>query len=368
MTETRARIKEIEIRKEELVNELGALRAKEPDDANSNRVTEIRKEAESLRDEEKELRKNMSDINLAPETRGVNNDAINNFMETKSLNIPLFKENRSLLVSGGKIAAPTNVYTEIGELPDVVSSIVDDVDVIDATGSGSWEFPYKKSEAEAADVTEGSAIGGTASAYDKVTVSGSVWGVLDEISNQVAKISPVAYANAIQKSAYIALRKKARAKIVAAILGSKIAEEKKGIAIDADYLRNVALGFGGDESVGGGTKLYLGKSDLVKIGKVRGTGEKKALFEIAFTDENNGTITEGGLVVPFSVTAGLGEGVQIYGQPKSVKLLLWGDYEVKTDEGGDYFKRNMLGIRGLATAGTDLAVYHGMQIIKQASA
>ena len=49
-------------------------------------------------------------------------------------------------------------------------------------------------------------------------------------------------------------------------------------------------------------------------------------------------------------------------------MLMWDNYEVSTDDGGDYFKRNMLGIRGLQTAGADLVVWHGMQKITQAQA
>lgn len=52
--------------------------------------------------------------------------------------------------------------------------------------------------------------------------------------------------------------------------------------------------------------------------------------------------------------------------PKTIKMLLWGDYEITTDQGGEYFQRNMMGVRGLATAGADLTVWHGMQLIKQA--
>jgi len=48
-------------------------------------------------------------------------------------------------------------------------------------------------------------------------------------------------------------------------------------------------------------------------------------------------------------------------------MPMWDNYAVETDEGGDYFKRNMIGIRGLQTANADLVAYHGMQIIKQAA-
>ena len=102
---------------------------------------------------------------------------------------------------------------------------------------------------------------------------------------------------------------------------------------------------------------------------MRGTNEKKAVFEITFDDENNGTITDGGLFVKFSICSDLkasGTGninQMLYGQPGAIDMPLWGNYEVTTDEGGDYFKRNMMGIRGLQTAGAALTKYHAMQVV-----
>ena len=113
--------------------------------------------------------------------------------------------------------------------------------------------------------------------------------------------------------------------------------------------------------------MYLCKADLQKIGAIRGTNEKKAVFEITFTDENNGQIKDGGTVIPFSINSSVPEGTQLYGQPKSIKMLLWGDYEVSTDDGGEYFKKGLLGVRGDCTGNADLTVLGGMQIIKQAS-
>ena len=127
----------------------------------------------------------------------------------------------------------------------------------------------------------------------------------------------------------------------------------------------MVLGYDADESVASGCKLYINKADLITLGKVRGTQDKKPLYEITFTDANNGTIKEGGMAVPFSINSTVPAGQQIYGQPHNVKFLMWGNYEVSTDDGGDYFKRNMLGIRGLATANAVLAKKNGMQLINQ---
>lgn len=296
------------------------------------------------------------------------NEVSQRLVRENRMSMPLFKENRSVLVSSGKLATPTAVFPEIGELPQVISSIIDDVDVIDASGTGSWSFPYKKTEAAAADVTEGNTIGGTGSAYDYVQINPSKWGVLDEISSEVKSMTPVNYAAAVQRSAYIALRKKAKEKITAAILASDLAENVYSLALDKDFVRSVVLGFGGDEDVGGQTKLYLCKADLETLGKVRGTNEKKPVFEITYTDANNGVIKDGGMQIAFSLNASLTTGTQLYGQPGTVKLLLWDNYEIKCDEGGDYFKRDVMGVRGKQIAGADLAVYHGMQILHQAAA
>lgn len=284
------------------------------------------------------------------------------------MTLPMFRENRSVLVSSGKLATPKAVYNELGELPSVVSSIIDDVEAVDATGTGSWEFPYQKTAASAADVTEGQTVGGTGATFDKVTIGPSEWGVLDEVSNQVKKMTPVAYAAAVQRAAYLALRKKAKEKVTAAILASDLAEKVYSVALDDKFVRNVVLGYDSDESVAGGTKLYINKADLATLGKVRGTNEKKAVFDITYTDENNGFIKDGGTQIAFSINSSVPQGKQLYGKPYTVKMLLWDNYEISTDDGGDYFKRNMLGVRGIQTAGADLAVWHGMQIISQSAA
>lgn len=366
MSKELERMKEIELRKEELRKEVAEGKADEA------RLSAIKSEAEALAAEEKELRAKMDltdmlDPGSVPKERITGKEGVaDSFRRGNRMSIPMFKENRAVLVSSGKLAAPTAVYEEIGALPNVISSIVDDVTVIDATGTGAWEFPYKTADAKAAAVTEGETVGGTGSAHDKVTITPSVWGVLDEVSNQVSKLTNVAYAAEVQNSAYLALRREAKERITNAILESAIAETRAGIPLDQDFVRTVVLGFDGDESVAGGTKLYINKKDLATLGKVRGANEKKAVFDITYTDENNGIIKDGGTALHFSINSTVPEGTQIYGQPKAVKMLLWGDYEVSTDQGGDYFKRNMMGVRGLATAGADLTVYHGMQLIKQA--
>lgn len=272
------------------------------------------------------------------------------------------------LLSTGTIAKPTRVGG-ISGLAAVASGIVDDVHAIPLTGTGAWMAAYKKTNAVAATVTDGSTIGGTASTYDYVTINPAEWGILDEISKQVRKMTPLDYEGAIKDAALIALRATAAGKIVAAVLASTLAETRNSIALDATYLRKLRLKFRAIDGKGD-VKLYITQNDLSTLGDVRGTNEKKPVFEITFDDGSvtSGVIKDGGLAVPFRVIDNLTDGTQLFGQPGAIDMPMWDNYTVETDEGGDYFKRNMIGIKGLQTANADLVAYHGMQIIKQAAA
>ena len=290
-------------------------------------------------------------------------------VDTGRMTLPLFVEERSVLVSSGKLATPTAVYDEIGEMPSAISSIVDDVQAIDATGTGAWVFPYKKTDATAASSTEGQTRGGTGATFDKTQSIGPTdWSVLDEVSDKVKETTPVNYERAVRDSSYRALKVEAKNQIVTAVVGSPLLETIPSIPLDKDYLSTIILGYGDDETIPGGTKLYITKNDLATLGKIQGTGENRH-YKIAYNpDMNGGTITDGALTVPFALTkvpGQLEDGFQLYGKPQSIKMLMWGDYTVTTDAGGDYFKRSMLGIKAEASANAALTVWHGMQLIKQ---
>ncbi len=281
-------------------------------------------------------------------------------------------EIRQLLAAG--TLTPTAVKQEIGELPEVMSSIVDDVNAFSLDGrAGAWAYAYRNEDGKAAKVTDGAKIEGTAGSFEKGEITPETWGILDEISNQVKWFTPLQYEASIRNNSYLALRRYAKRKITETIVSSEMADKNITIAIDEKFLRALVLGFNADESVGGGAKLYLTKSTLAKIGAIRGEQEKKPVFEIEFSDENNGTIKDGGLSVNFSILSDLGdktitglesaEDAMIYGQMKSVDMPLWGNYTIETDEGGGYFARNMMGIRGLQAAGVGIVRKHTVQVI-----
>ena len=359
MTKEMERLKEIEARRAELTEEAGSAEITE------TRLAEITTEAEALNKEEMEVRAKMAlEVkNTAPVANPETESKADEFVRTGRM----VMETRQLL-STGHIAKPVAVGG-ISDLAASASDIVDDVHAFALDGVGTWRAAYKVTNAAAADVTEGSAVGGTASTYNYVDISPAEWGVLDEISKQVKKQSPLDYQGAIEDSAVSALRDTASAKILAAVQASSLKEAIFSRALDQNFLRNTVLGFRPIKGKGA-CKLYISQADLATLGAVRGTNEKRALYEITFADETNtfGTIKEGGIAASFRILDGLTAGTQLYGQPGTIDMPMWGNYAVETDEGGDYFKRSMIGIKGTQTAGADLVAFHGMQVIKQAAA
>lgn len=273
------------------------------------------------------------------------------------------------ILSTGQIAKPKDVSTTVSGLADVGSGIIDDVHAVEMVGAGAWEVPYKKSDAKASDVTEGQAVAGTASTYGVVTINPSEWGVYDEVSRQVEKMTPANYLAAVETSALIALREEGANKIITAVQSSDLVEKRNSIPLDDKYVRDLVMGY---RSIAGKgpVKLYINKDDMATLGKVRGTNEKRAVYQITYDDGGlnlSGTIQDGGTAVSFRITDGLATGTQLFGQPMNIDMPMWGGYEIETDNGGDLFKRRMIGVNGTQTANADLVAFHGMQLIKQAA-
>ena len=77
--------------------------------------------------------------------------------------------------------------------------------------------------------------------------------------------------------------------------------------VGPDLLTDLMFVYGGDEELGGNCRLYLNKKDLQALGKLRGTNEKRRLFDIVpdAGNPNTGIIREGGTIVPYSISSKL---------------------------------------------------------------
>lgn len=290
------------------------------------------------------------------------------FAETNTMTV----ETRSTLVSGGKVATPTEVDGIVDNWANV-SSIVDLVKIENCEGMGSNKIAYVKDDASASTQTEGSAPSSSSEpTFDFVTISPTSKIIISYISKQVKKQSPLDYEGKIKEHARKALRKEIASLITTAVKGSTLATTVKATlasgkgVIDEKTLRNLVLAYGGSEGVEGNAVLFLNKTDLIAFGDVRGTNEKKAVYEIIpdTANPNVGIIKDGGLAVRYCINSNLtacagteqpaSSGADIktmfYGQPQNIELDLFSNYEIAVSE--DYkFAENMLAIRGDVEAG-----------------
>ena len=271
-------------------------------------------------------------------------------------------EARSVLVSSGKLATPTEVAGINDILGARVSSIVDMVKVVDASGMGAYKVAYQLTDATAGAQTEGEAYSAGEPTFDFVTITPQTEAVLSYISKQARKQTPLAYAAKVNESALIALRKKAASIITSQLLASKLNTKLTGVALDEKCLRKVAFNYGGDDSIVGAAVLQLCKADLVTLGDVRGS-DKKPVYEITpdAGNPNTGVIRDGGLSVPYVINSNITSGTLVYGQPKNFELALFSDYEIGVSE--DFaFDKGLLAIRGDVELGGDVTVQGGFVV------
>ena len=285
------------------------------------------------------------------------------------------KEARAVLVSSGKIATPTEV-SGINDGFNSVSSIVDLVKVTDASGMGAYKVAYEDADAAAAATAEGAAYNESDPTFGFVEIKPEKETVISYISEEVQKQTPLDYEGKTKSAALTALRKRASAVITTKVLASALNETLEIAAIGADTLRKIAFNYGGDENIVGGAVLFLNKKDLIAFGDVRGSNEKKAVYEITpdASNPNTGIIKDGGLSVKYCINsntkafaeAEAGDKTMFYGATDAAELALFGDYEVKVSE--DYkFGDGLLAIRGSVQLGCDVVKKGGFVVVtKQA--
>lgn len=373
---------------EELAKRVEALEKVNTESEDETELKEAGAELDELNAKKAELEKELAEINaqieeldkpteeennqrnkfnfMTKESRGIKtmtheerNANAQKFVETRRTNLNA-EETRSVLVSSGSIVTPTDV-NGINENGFVgVSSIIDLVKVVNCEGMGKNRVAYTKTDATAAEQTEGAAAGGTGATFGFVDISPVSVAVLDAISKQTKKQSPLQYEAKVKEKAMLALRKKAAEIVTEKVLASSLVTALSISALDQNAVRDIVLNYGGDEGVEGAAYLILNKADLIALGKVRGSNEKKAVFEIIpDANPNTGTIKDGGTIVKYCLNKNLTAGTMLYGQMHNIELDLFSNYEIAVSE-DFYFDKLMDAIRGDVELGADVIAQGGI--------
>ena len=314
----------------------------------------------------------------------------------KALFVPGAVE-KSVTLATGTLAQPTGAGTNIRDpLGNGVGAIIDQVYVQDLTGMASYLEPYVISEFDAsgADVATAAGTARTASTdptFGVAKISPYELTTTSYVDRNISRLTPANYYAKTFAMAMRALRRDTvkmifngdgqstnndmfGIKTAKNVAGSTIFSTLNVTAVDADLLTNLMFAYGGDEELGGNCRLYLNKADLLALGKLRGTNEKRRLFDIVpdAGNPNTGTIREGGTIVPYSIASNLtalssssagSSAIQtmVYGDPMNYELGLFGDYTVRVDESVKAVER-MLTILGDAMVGGNLIVDKGFVV------
>lgn len=314
----------------------------------------------------------------------------------KALFVPGAVE-KSVTLATGTLAQPTGAGTNIRDpLGNGVGAIIDQVYVQDLTGMASYLEPYVISEFDAsgADVATAAGTARTPSSdptYGVAKISPYELTTTSYVDRNISRLTPANYYAKTFAMAMRALRRDTvkmifngdgqstnndmfGIKTAKNVAGSTIFSTLNVTAVDADLLTNLMFAYGGDEELGGNCRLYLNKADLLALGKLRGTNEKRRLFDIVpdAGNPNTGTIREGGTIVPYSIASNLtalssssagSSAIQtmVYGDPMNYELGLFGDYTVRVDESVKAVER-MLTILGDAMVGGNLIVDKGFVV------
>lgn len=379
---------------DEAISEIGKINA--DIQAKESRKAEIQKEIK-----EKGEERIMTNEYIAAAAENEKREAaVKSLRETRSMAIST-GEIRSTLIASDGIAKPTKV-DGVGQPFNTLISILDQVKVVDMKGAGTYKKAFLRTHSAASAKTDGAAQDASDPSFGTVTITPSALAVTSYVSTELENVTPINYYNEVRNSAGVALRVKLAQDIVtkiktsvddpadatdtaAAMYETLTASAANGLltgssslsgAIDEKTLRTITMNYGGEANVYGGAVLYLNKKDLIAFGDVRGTNEKKAVYEITPNpaNPNIGIIKDGGLSVPYCIVPTLTEHsgkaqsattaiqTMIYGSPLNFELALFGDMQIKVSE--DYkFAEGLLTILGKVTVGGSIVVPNGFVIV-----
>ena len=264
---------------------------------------------------------------------------------------------KSLLLSEESLVMPTRTSPTVRDGENRVSSILDQVSVMDLTGAQSYAVPILTQDLEAYTgdpfTLTGTKRQESDAEFDSAEINPYEVNVTSYVDRNLYRLTNVDYEGIIRTSAMRALRRKVAELIYngggTKMLGIKNGKTVAGTSlvktvsvadIAPGFLDDIVFSYGNDEETGGQARLFLNKRDLQAIGKLRDKDNKRVYSIVPDAgNPNTGRIIEGGLIVPYTIGSALtdfttaGSGISmVYGDPTNYLLGLFGPYSIRVDE------------------------------------
>ncbi len=288
---------------------------------------------------------------------------------------------RAVTVASETLVAPSVTSPTLAPAFNEVSSLVDLVNAPLLVGAESYSKGFIKSYGTGDYKGEVAEAASAEPEFDYASTGKHRITAYAEISSAVASLNNPNYQNEVMKGMRIALRKKLAQQAI--IGGGPTVEELTGIfnapanvipagsdlkikAIGADTLDDLVFGYGGDESLEGGTWLILNKKDLAAFAKLRDANGQKKLYNITIdANGNTGTISsENSYAVRFVINsactplaeATAGDYCMAYGKPQGYEMPMFSPLTVERST--DFqFKKGMVCFRGEVFVGGTPAAF-----------
>lgn len=290
------------------------------------------------------------------------------------------REGRSVTVASSNILLPEHQSDKLATYPfQVVSNLVDMVNVINLDGGESYKKPFVKNygigdyTAEAADYANADPV------FDYASIAKTKITAYTEVSEETLKLPAANYEAEVMKNIEIALKKKFSEQI---LNGAGTTDTFKGItaasvealeasdvvtmgAVDSTSLDEILYSFGGDEEVMGTGVLILNKKDLKSFATLRNTDGTKT-YEVDYKAQT----IDG---IPYVINSNLkdltsastGDTCMLFGTPKGYDLAIFSPVEIQKST--DFkFKQGVVCYRGSVFAGGNVGAYRSFVKINKA--
>lgn len=323
-----------------------------------------------------------------PESRGRSGDFQHRCQRFKETGRMVYENARSLITRAATLSNSTGVIgptgvSGINEAADShVSGFIDMITITDCTGMASYKVAMITGDPVAAAGTEGTVPGQSSTTFDSVELVGKLFNLIDYVSNQIKKWSPLNYEAKIHEKVRKALRAVLSKMVIQKILASKqtaampVTGASGSALFTPSLLSRIILAYGGDEGIDGAGCLVLPKEDLMAFAAVRGKNEYLPVYSIVpdganpsmgVIKDNNGLSCRYCLNsnVPALSTAVLSSSPikgMFYGNPKCAEMGVWGGVDVLVNEGYK-FGEGLLTIKGEVTADAEVTVKNGFVVV-----
>ena len=294
------------------------------------------------------------------------------------------KQGRSITVGSSHILLPSYESDQIDKPKfRVVSELLEKVKVVNFKGGESHSVPLLTAYGTGGYTAEGGNANAAEPTFATVTIAKAKITAYAEVSEEVLKLPAADYEQAILEALRFALQKKIAIELVNGEGGTNKlvgftasdtycpavpdASKLSLSSIDQNTLDTVLYGYGGDEEVGDDGVLILNKLTLKALAAVRGTNEKKRVYDV---DYKNKTIDG----IPYIISSALpafsaasnNDIVIAYGHLSAIELDIFSDVEVKRSD--DYkFKEGIIAYKGEVFAGSNVTSWKGLVLAKKVS-